>query len=97
MSKRFFPKGYSLGKYAVGTSCFSIVDTGRKEVLGEGSGDRKIAVRMYYPVDKSDVAGREYASVFSEKKKEPGLQSSKSPDDFSGLLQDQAVCICPDS
>ena len=70
MSKRFFPKGYSLGKYAVGTSCFSIVDTGRKEVLGEGSGDRKIAVRMYYPVDRSDVAGREYASVFSEKKKE---------------------------
>lgn len=37
MKKAFAPKNYIVGKYAVGTSCFSTIDIGRKEVLGEGS------------------------------------------------------------
>ena len=70
MSKeRYFPKGYGFNEYAVGTSCFSIVDTGRREVLGEGQGDRKIAIRMYYPVEKEAVVGKKYAEIFSEQKK----------------------------
>ena len=63
------PKAYTTGDYAVGTACFSLVDTGRKEVLGDASGDRKIAVRMYYPAERSAVAGKKRAVVFSEAKK----------------------------
>ena len=67
--KKFAPKKYIVGKYAVGTSCFSIVDTGRKEVLGDCEGDRKISVRMYYPVAKEDVEGKQRATIFSDAKK----------------------------
>lgn len=63
------PENYTTGPYAVGTACFSLVDTGRKEVLGGGNGDRKIAVRMYYPADKAAVAGKERAAIFSPSKK----------------------------
>jgi len=68
--KRKCPKKYIFGDYAVGTECFSIVDEGRPEVLGDAEGDRKIAVRMYYPVDPAVVEGKERAKVFSEKKAE---------------------------
>ena len=67
--KRVFPKGYASGKYAVGTKCFSIVDKGRKEILGDGNEKRKIAIRMYYPVDKENVVRKKYAAIFSEKKR----------------------------
>lgn len=67
--KRVFPKGYASGKYAVGTKCFSIVDKDRKEILGDGNEKRKIAIRMYYPVDKENVVRKKYAAIFSEKKK----------------------------
>jgi len=63
------PEGYISGGYAAGTKCFTVVDTNRKNVLDSGTGDRKIAVRMYYPVDKKDTAGRECAKIFSEAKK----------------------------
>lgn len=59
---------YITGEFAVGTECFSITDDSRTEVLGPGEGPRKIAVRMYYPTDKSSVKGLEKADVFSEKK-----------------------------
>ena len=62
------PKGYASGPYAVGTCCFSLTDTGRREVLGDGKGDRKIAVRMYYPVTRESVAGMPQAEVFSAPK-----------------------------
>ena len=67
--KKVAPEGYVSGKYAVGTKCFSVVDAGRKEILGGGNGERKIAVRMYYPVDKADIAGKERAAIFSDTKK----------------------------
>ena len=63
------PVGYASGEYAVGTACFSIVDTDRKEVLGGQNGNRKIAVRMYYPITKESAAGKARAAVFSEAKK----------------------------
>ena len=63
------PRGYVSGRYAVGTECFSIVDTGRREILGDGTGDRKIPIRMYYPVDKEETVGKEYAAIFSDNKK----------------------------
>ena len=63
------PKNYVSGKYAVGTKCFSVVDTDRNEILGDGRGKRKIAVRMYYPADKSSVEGKKRAVIFSEAKK----------------------------
>ena len=65
----FIPADYASGEYAVGTACFSITDTGRREVLGSADGDRKIAVRMYYPAEKSAVTGKPRAAVFSEAKK----------------------------
>jgi len=63
------PKKYIFGDYAVGTTCFSIVDEGRQETLGNATGDRRIAVRLYYPVDKESVEGLERAVIFSEQKK----------------------------
>ena len=67
--KNTAPKNYCTGTFAVGTTCFSIVDIGRKEKLGGGNGDRKIAVRMYYPVEKSVVSGMKRAAIFSPSKK----------------------------
>lgn len=64
-----FPENYVSGEYAVGTKCFSIVDTGRKELLGNANDDRMIAVRMYYPVSKSDVADMPRATIFTDNKK----------------------------
>ena len=68
-AKNTTPNGYVSGKYGVGTTCFSLVDPGRKEVLGRADGDRKIAVRMYYPIEKSAAAGKERAVIFSDAKK----------------------------
>lgn len=63
------PENYTSGNYSVGTETFSFVDTGRKELLGNADEDRKIAVRMYYPISSEDAVGREPAVVFSENKK----------------------------
>ncbi len=63
------PEGYVSGEYAVGTKCFSIVDPNRKNISDNGIGDRKIAVRMYYPVDKEAARGKTFAPIFSEPKK----------------------------
>lgn len=59
---------YISGEYAVGTECFTVVDDTRTEVLGLGEGPRKIAVRVYYPTDKSNVNGLEKADIFTERK-----------------------------
>ncbi|MGN1456509.1 MAG: hypothetical protein ACI4XP_00995 [Acutalibacteraceae bacterium] len=56
------------GAYAVGTEVFSIVDESRKEVLGDAKGNRKITIRMYYPVNKSDVLNKTKAKIFSDRK-----------------------------
>lgn len=63
------PGQYLTGRYAVGTGCFSLVDTGRREVLGNAAGDRRIPVRMYYPVEQEAVSGKPYAVIFSPQKK----------------------------
>ena len=63
------PKNYCTGPYAVGTSCFSFTDTGRREVLGGANGDRRITVRMYYPADRASVEGKPRAAIFSPSKK----------------------------
>lgn len=59
---------YVSGDYAVGTECFTVIDSERKEVLGPGEGNRKIAVRMYYPVLKETVNGMQRADIFSKRK-----------------------------
>lgn len=59
---------YITGEYAVGTECFTVVDNTRTEILGPREGPRKIAVRLYYPTDKSNVAALERADVLSERK-----------------------------
>lgn len=63
-----FPQNYVSGKYAVGTETFSLTDESRKEQLGSAGGNRRIAVRMYYPAVKEEAAGKSRAAVFSEKK-----------------------------
>ena len=63
------PEGYASGEYAVGTCTFTVVDKDRKKVVDEGTEDRKIAVRMYYPVSREAVAGKTYAPLFSDAKK----------------------------
>lgn len=62
------PKNYITGKFSVGTETFSFTDAGRKELLGNREGDRKVSVRMYYPVFPDAVIGKEPAAIFSEKK-----------------------------
>ena len=64
--KNAAPSGYASGRYAVGTSCFTIHDKGRKAVVGGGSEDRRIAVRMYYPADRGAVVGKPFAPLFSQ-------------------------------
>lgn len=64
-----YPKNYVSGEYAVGTEVFSITDNGRKELLGNKSGFRRITVRMYYPVMKNEVEGKNQAPIFSDNKK----------------------------
>ena len=59
---------YITGEYAVGTSCFSVTDNSRKELLGSAQGNRKIAVRLYYPAPKAAVGGMPRAEVFSPRK-----------------------------
>jgi len=51
--------------YCVGTTTFSLVDENRKEVIGSKEGNRKIAVRLFYPVDPQAVEGKEKAKLFS--------------------------------
>lgn len=63
------PKNYVSGEYAVGTEVFTVVDGERKEQLGNKEGNRKISVRMYYPVSKAEALGKERGRIFSEKKK----------------------------
>lgn len=55
-------------KYEVGTTLFSFTDETRKEILGGENGKRKITVRLYYPADKSSVAGKKKAPYVSENK-----------------------------
>ena len=89
-TKQFAPKNYITGNYAVGTTFFSLTDTGRKEVLGSGKGERNIEVRMYYPVEPASVAGKQHAPILSETKKAviqkafhiPGMDDSMNTADF---------------
>lgn len=69
------PVGYASGEYAVGTKCFTVIDKDRNKVIGEGTQDRKIAVRMYFPVDKNAVTGRTYAPMFTNAKKEAVMKA----------------------
>ena len=62
------PKDYAKGEYKVGTHCFSFTDKGRKEVLGGAEGDRRITVRMYYPVTEESTAGTKRSRIFSPSK-----------------------------
>ncbi len=63
------PEGYASGGYAAGTACFTVVDKDRNKVIGAGTEDRKITVRMYYPAEKEATAGKKYAPIFSAAKK----------------------------
>ena len=59
---------YTSGEYSVGTAIFSFTDSSRREQLGAGEGNRRISVRMYYPVLKENAEGRERALIISENK-----------------------------
>ena len=59
---------YISGEYAVGTECFTVVDETRMEVLGPATGQRKMSVRMYYPVEKSAIVGKKRADIFTQRK-----------------------------
>lgn len=64
-----YPQNYVSGEFAVGTEVFSVTDSGRKEMLGNKNGDRRISVRMYYPVMKNETEGKKQAPIFSDNKK----------------------------
>ena len=55
-------------QYEAGTICFSVVDDSRKELLGDATGNRKIAIRLYYPVDPKETAGKSRAPYAGERK-----------------------------
>ncbi len=66
--KTTLPEGYTSGEYAVGTVCFTVTDRNRKAVIGNGTEDRRIAVRMYYPTEREAVSGKKYAPIFTKAK-----------------------------
>lgn len=55
-------------KYEIGTTVFSFADDSRKELLGQGTGKRKITVRLYYPVMSSNIEGMKKAPYVSKNK-----------------------------
>lgn len=55
-------------KYEVGTQVFSFTDENRNEVLGDATGKRKIAVRIYYPTDKVSAEELEKSAYVSDNK-----------------------------
>lgn len=58
-----------MAEFEVGTLCFDITDKNRKGIITKEPGDRKIAVRLFYPVKKEAVEGLNTAPYFSERKK----------------------------
>ena len=68
MAQTVTPK--ATGEYKVGTTVFSIWDRSRKEKLGPEAGtrDRRILVRLYYPVLPEAVEGCPEAVLLSQNK-----------------------------
>lgn len=58
---------YITGTYAVGTERFTVTDDTREEVLGPKYGPRKLEVRLFYPVNKSAVEGKERMKLSEER------------------------------
>ena len=58
---------YITGTYAVGTERFTVTDDSREEVLGPKCGPRKLEVRLFYPVNKSAVEGKERMKLSEER------------------------------
>ena len=73
------PRDYARGEYRVGTHCFSFTDVGRKELLGGAEGDRRITVRMYYPVTEESVAGKPRSRIFTASKERALRKASFLP------------------
>lgn len=79
------PENYVSGQYAVGTETFTVTDTDRKEILGTSDEYRKIPVRIYYPADKNEAAGKTKATIFSDRKKaaiEKAFFIRRMPEEF---------------
>lgn len=74
------------GEYKVGTTVFSLWDRTRKEKLGPEAGrrDRRIHVRLYYPVLPEDAAGQPEAVVLSERKLKAILKTFSVPGKVDG-------------
>ncbi len=69
------PSDYITGDHAVGTSTFTLVDSGRTDTLGKG-GKRRIPVRLYYPVSKESITGAKKALALSERKAKAVMKST---------------------
>ena len=84
MAQAVYPK--ATGSYKVGTSVFSIWDRTRKEKLGPEAGtrDRRIHVRLYYPVRPEDAEGLPEAVALSESKLKAILKTFNIPGKVEG-------------
>ena len=58
---------YITGTYVVGTERFTVTDNSREEVLGPKCGPRKLEVRLFYPVDKEAIVGKERMELSAER------------------------------
>lgn len=58
---------YITGAYAVGTERFTVTDRTREEVLGAKCGPRRLEVRLFYPVCKKAVDGKERMKLSEER------------------------------
>ncbi|MBQ8800583.1 MAG: hypothetical protein IJZ55_13595 [Lachnospiraceae bacterium] len=58
---------YITGTYAVGTERFTVTDDTREEILGPKCGPRKMEVRLFYPVQKDKMAGKERMRLSSQR------------------------------
>ena len=84
MAQTVTPK--ATGEYKVGTTVFSIWDRSRKEKLGPEAGtrDRRILVRLYYPVLPEDTEGCTEAVALSQNKLKAILKTFNTPGRVDG-------------
>lgn len=84
MAQAVTPK--ASGEYKAGTCVFSLWDRTRKEKLGPEAGkrDRRLHVRLYYPVLPEDAAGHPEAVALSEQKLKAILKTFSVPGKVEG-------------
>lgn len=65
--------------YSIGTTEFTVTDNSRTEKLGPALGNRRIPIRLFYPVTKENVTNMELGVTLSDRKAEAIIKAFKLP------------------